>query len=318
MTTRNSYLAAAAAIAATTATATYAQDFPSGPITIVHGSQAGAPQDVMLRELAQSLETVAGVSVVVDPRPGGSGQVAMARVRGQAADGHTIFSDGTGITAILQMDGAAYSMEDFRPLYRIQLDPFALYVNANSPFESVDDFVQAMRDAPDDIRVGGFGTGTPFQFIALTLAEAAGVEPNWVPYNSGADAITAVMAGDLEVAISNISVYGRFRENTRIIAVSSEDRVAAFDYIPTFVDQDYSIVRYHWRGMFLHGDTPDDITESLHALLGQAVASPEFQDYLERTSTLAGSMTLEEYQQMLDEQAASDRERMIELGMIGG
>lgn len=316
MTYRNGLLAAAAA--ACVATAGFAQDYPSKPITIIHGSQAGAPQDGMLRELAQSMERVAGVSVVVEPRPGGSGQVAMARVRGQAPDGYTIFSDGTGITAILQMEGAAYSLDDFRPLYRIQLDPFALYVNNESKFQSVDDFVQAMRDTPEEIRVGGFGTGTPFHFIALSLAEGADTELNWVPYSSGADAITAVMAGDLDVAISNISVYGRFRENTKILAVSSADRVAAFDHIPTFLEQDYPIERYHWRGMLVDSRTPDDLTERLHTIVGEAVASPEFQEYLAQTSTLDGGMTLEEYQQMLDEQAASDRAIMIKLGMIGG
>jgi len=316
MTYRNSFLAAFAATCV--ATAGFADDFPSRPITIVHGSQAGAPQDGMLRELAQSMERVAGVSVVVEPRPGGSGQVAMARVKGQASDGYTIFSDGTGITAILQMDGAAYSMDDFRPLYRIQLDPFALYVHRDSSLQSVDVFLQAMRDAPEEIRVGGFGTGTPFHFIALTLAEDAETQLNWVPYNSGADAITAVMANDLDVAISNISVFDRFQENTRILAVSSADRVAAFDHIPTFLEQDYSIMRYHWRGMFLDADTPDDVTERLHEIIGEAVASSEFQGYLARTSTLDGGMSLEEYQQMLDEQAESDRAIMIQLGMIGG
>ena len=316
MTLRNGFLAAVAA--ACFATAGYAQESPSQPITIVHGSQAGAPQDGMLRELAQSIERVAGVSVVVEPRPGGSGQVAMAHVRGQAADGYTIFSDGTGITAILQMDSAAYALDDFRPLYRIQLDPFALYVNKDSSFQSVDDFVQAMRDTPEEIRIGGFGTGTPFHFIALGLAEDAEAEPNWVPYNSGADAITAVMADDLDVAISNVSVFGRFQENTRLLAVSSAERVAAFDHIPTFLEQDYPIMRYHWRGMFLDARTPDDVTEQLHSIIGEAVASPEFQDFLARTSTLDGSMTLDEYQQMLDEQAASDRAIMIQLGMIEG
>ncbi|MWD26064.1 hypothetical protein E0K89_001045 [Aquicoccus sp. SCR17] len=315
MTHRNT-LAAVAAAAAFAATVSHAQDFPSQPITINHGSAAGANQDVMLRELAQALEGVAGVPVVVEPRPGGSGQVAMARVQGQAPDGHTIFSDGTGITAILQMEGASYSMDDFRPLYRIQLDPLAIYVDDDSSMGSVDELLEAMRAAPADIRIGGYGTATPFQFMALTLAEAAGVEPNWVPYNSGADAITAVMAGDLEVAISNISAYDRFRENTHVIAVSSDERVEGHDDVATLIEQGYPIERYHWRGMFVHGDTPDDVTESLHQLIDEAVATPRFQDYLKRTSTLSGSMTRDAFQTMLEEQASSDRERMLQLGLI--
>src|SRR5699024_1479897 len=108
-----------------------ADTFPNKPIKIVHGSSAGAPQDVMLRRLAPLLEKYAGVSVVVEPRPGGSGQAAMAYLKGQKADGYTVLSDGTGITSILQLPGAAHAWDDFQPLYRMQLDPFALYVKGD-------------------------------------------------------------------------------------------------------------------------------------------------------------------------------------------
>lgn len=317
MAIRNRNLVAASVSFVFVVTGSFAQDFPSRPIKIVHGSDAGAPQDVMLRELAQHMQQATGVSVVVEPRPGGSGQVAMAAVIGQPADGHTIFSDGTGFTAILQMEGAAYSIDSFRPLYRIQLDPFALYVSKDGDFGSLEEFVHAMRDNPGEVRIGGYGTGTPFQFTSLTLAEEGRVELTWVPYNSGTDAITAVMAGDLEAAMSNISVFERFQESTSILAVSAAERVEAFDHIPTFLEQGYPIERYHWRGMLVDADTPDVVVEQLHAIIGEAVATNDFQSFLARTSTLDGTMSVAEFESMVTEQAASDKERLTALGMIG-
>lgn len=293
-----------------------AAEYPSEPIKIVHGSSAGAPQDVMLRELAQAMEKAAGVPVVVEPRPGGTGQVAMAYLSGQPADGHTIFSDATGITSVLQMPGSAYDWTDFEPVYRIQLDPFALYVRRDGEYQSLEDLVAAMEANPEQIRIGGYGTASPHQFTALALADEAGVEFTWVPHNSGTDAIAAVMAGDLEAAMSNISVYNRFKDNTEVVAITSDERLESFPDTPTFQEQGYPIARYHWRGMFAKDGTPDEVLDRLHEIVGEAVESEAFQQYLAGTATIDGSMSRADFQAMLEEQAASDRSRMIELGMI--
>ncbi len=291
-------------------------EFPSGPIKIVHGSSAGAPQDVMVRRLASEMEVVAGVPVVVEPRPGGTGQLAMAYLKGQAPDGHTIFNDATGITSVLQLPGAAHKWTDFQPLYRIQLDPFALYTKRDGAYPTLDALLAAMREKPGQIRVGGYGTGSPHQITTLMLAELAGVEPTWVPFSSGGDAINAVMAGDIEAAMSNISVYGRFKERTQVVAVTSEDRVAAHPDVPTFRELGNDLARYHWRGMFVHGDTPGAIVDKLYQIVDAAVNSEDFQKYLAESSTLQGSMTNAEFQSLLEDQAVADEKMLKSLGML--
>ena len=118
-----------------------------GPIRIIHGSNAGAPQDVMLRILAEELQKALGEPVIVDPRPGAEGQIAMTALKQAPADGRTIFSDGTGITSILQIPGAQHKWTDFEPLYRIQLDPFALYARRGK-YADLKTFVVEMRRSP--------------------------------------------------------------------------------------------------------------------------------------------------------------------------
>ena len=290
--------------------------FPAGPIKIVHGSSAGAPQDVMVRRLATQMEVVAGVPVVVEPRPGGTGQLAMAYLKGQPADGHTIFNDATGITSVLQLPGAAHEWTDFTPLYRIQLDPFALYTKREGDYPTLDSLLAAMKENPGKIRVGGYGTGSPHQITTLMLAELAGVEPTWVPFSSGGDAINAVMAGDIEAAMSNISVYGRFKERTQVVAVTSEDRVDAHPDVSTFSELGHDLARYHWRGMFVHGDTPDAIVEKLYQIVDKAVNSEDFQAYLADSSTLQGSMSAAAFMSLLEDQAVADEKMLKSLGML--
>ncbi len=309
-------LAAAAAAALALVQPAAADEFPSKPVKIVHGSAVGAPQDVMLRVLAEELEAAGGQPFVVESRPGGSGQVAMAYLKGQPADGYTIMNDGTGITAILQLPGAAHDWRDFKPIYRIQLDPFALYVKRDGNYGSLEDLVADMKARPGEIRIGGYGTGSPHQLTTLALADAAGVEVVWVPYNSGSDAIAAVMAGDLEAAMSNISVYGRFKEPTEVIAITAEERVDAHPEVPTLREEGYDIARYHWRGIIADKDIPDEVAEQLYAVIDKAVKSEGFQEYLTKSSTLAGTMSLAEFQEMLNGQAESDRATLIKLKMI--
>jgi putative tricarboxylic transport membrane protein len=316
MLNRITAIAAVAASALLLSTAVGAADFPSGPIKIVHGSSAGAPQDVMVRRLATSMEAIAGVPVVVEPRPGGTGQVAMAYLKGQAADGHTIFNDATGITSVLQLPGAAHKWTDFKPLYRIQLDPFALYTSRDSDHATLDALLAAMKDKPGQIRVGGYGTGSPHQITTLIMAELAGVEATWVPFSSGGDAINAVMSGDIEAAMSNISVYGRFKERTQVVAVTSEERVAAHSEVPTFVELGHDLARYHWRGMFVHGDTPDDTVDKLYAILDEAMQSEDFQNYLSESSTLEGTMSQADFRALLEQQAVADEKMLKSLGML--
>ncbi|WP_373086579.1 Bug family tripartite tricarboxylate transporter substrate binding protein [Sneathiella sp.] len=293
-----------------------ADEYPSRPIKIVHGSSAGAPQDVMLRKLAESMTKAAGVAVVVEPRPGGTGQVAMAYLKGQAADGYTIFSDATGITSVLQLPGAAYKWTDFTPLYRIQLDPFALYVKRDGKYASLKDLLKDMKAHPEEVRIGGYGTGSPHQLTALFLADEADVQLNWVPYKSGSDAIAAVMAGDLDAAMSNISVYNRFKEKTLVIGVTSEERVKAHPDVPTIDEQGFKLARYHWRGMFVNNGTDPAVVDKLYAIVDKGVNSEEFQAYLTKSSTLQGTMSRADFVKMLEVQAANDAVTLKKIGMI--
>lgn len=293
-------------------------DFPQRPIRVTHTSNPGAPIDVMMRNLATEMEKIAGVPVIVEGRPGGSGQVAIAYLRGQPADGYTIHTDATGITAIMQLPGAAFKIEDVMPLYRVQLDPFALYVRRDGDYQTLEDLLVDMAERGQRIRIGGFGTGSPHQLATLEMAKQAGVEVRWVQYNSGGDAVADVMSGDLEAAMSNIAIYQRFIDRTQVLAHTSAERIADFPDVPTFAERGLDLTRYHWRGNFVHSDTPPEIAERLFEIIDQAARSVSFQDYLRTTSTIFGGIPRAEFATIIDEQYQSDRQVLIELNMIQG
>ncbi len=307
--------AVAMAVAAVCTMPARGQNFPAHPILIVHGSKPGAPQDVMLRVLAAQMAKVLGVGVDVQGRPGGSGQAAMGYMMGQPPNGYTIFSDATGITAILQLPGAAFKWTELQPVYRMQLDPFALYVKKGK-FNSLKDLFADAKAHPGAVHIGGYGVGSPHQISTLLLAQQAGVKIAWVPFDSGTKAIAAALGDNIDAAMSNISVYKSFKGKVTVLGVSSAESIAQFPEVPTFKSQGYNLVRYHWRGMFVRKGTPMAIVDKLYKAVGEAVKSPDFVKYLKNTSTLDGSMTIPEFESLLQEQAKSDRVMLKQVGML--
>ena len=289
---------------------------PSGPIRILHGSAPGAPQDIMLRILAEEMARSLARTVLVEARPGANGQIAMNLLKQAPADGSVILSDGTGITSILQLPGAQHRWQDFEPLTRLQLDPFALYVKKGGAFPDFAAFAAAMRRQGEGVRIGGFATGSPHQISTMQLATLLGARFTWVPYDSGSKAITAVMGEHIEASMSNISIYGALRDTTTILAHTGESRVEPFGEVPTFRELGLDLARYHWRGMFMRRGVGQGQVEQMKTWVDAAVRTPRFRAYLRDTGTLEGTMDRAAYAAMLEQQAADDTRILRELGLL--
>jgi tripartite-type tricarboxylate transporter receptor subunit TctC len=284
-------------------------------VRIVHGSNPGAPQDVMLRILADEMSKVSGRTVIVDPKPGASGQLAMSVLKQSPADGNTLLAEGTGITSILQLPGHLHEWTDFEPLYRVQLDPFALYALPQR-YKDFAAFAEDMRVKKDHVRIGGYAIGGPFQLVMMQLSRRVGGDFSWIPYDSGGKAIAAVIGDQIEGAVSNVSVAGTFTPRTKILAQTGEARLAELPDVPTFKELGIDIVKYHWRGFFIKKGTPDALIERNYAMVKAGVASARFQKYLKESGTIEGTISRAAMAEMLAEQARNDTQLLKQLKMI--
>jgi tripartite-type tricarboxylate transporter receptor subunit TctC len=285
------------------------------PLRILHGSNAGAPQDVMLRILADEMSKVSGRPVIVDAKPGASGQIAMAALKQAPADGNTIFSDGTGITSILQLPGHLHQWADFEPLYRIQLDPFAIYVLP----ERYKDFASLAKDMKinkDGVRIGGYAVGGPFQLVLMQIADKINGNFSWIAYDSGSKAVVAVMGDQIEAAMSNVSIAGTYLPKAKIVVQTGETRLAQLPDVPTLKELGIDMVRYHWRGMFIKKGTPESLIDDNFKLINTAIKSPRFQAYLKESGTIDGSMSRLAMKEMLADQAKMDYALLRKLDLV--
>jgi tripartite-type tricarboxylate transporter receptor subunit TctC len=284
-------------------------------IRIVHGSNAGAPQDVMLRILADEMGKASGRTILVEPKPGASGQLAMSVLKQSAADGNTLLAEGTGITSILQLPGRLHEWTDFEPLYRVQLDPFALYALPQR-FKDFAAFAEEMRIKKDYVRIGGYAIGGPFQLVMMQVSRRVNGDFTWISYDSGGKALAAGIGEQIEGAISNVSVAGTFTPRTKILAQTGEARLQQMPDVPTLKELGIDIVKYHWRGLFIKKGTPDALIERNYAMVKAGVTSARFQKYLRESGTIEGTMSRPAMSDMLAEQAQNDTQLLKQLKMI--
>jgi len=270
---------------------------------------------VMLRILADEISKASGRSVIVEPKPGASGQLAMSFLKQAPADGNTLLAEGTGITSILQLPGRLHEWTDFEPLYRVQLDPFALYALPQK-FKDFGAFAEEMRVKKDHVRIGGYAIGGPFQMVMMQLSRRVDGDFSWIPYDSGGKAIAAVIGEQIEGAVSNVSVAGTFTPRTKILAQSGEARLAQLPDVPTFKELGIDIVKYHWRGLFIKKGTPEALIERNYAMIKAGVTSARFQKYLKDSGTIEGTISRTAMADMLTEQARNDTQLLKQLKMI--
>lgn len=260
-----------------------AQSFPDRPVTLVLSSGSGSSVDVMARTLAKVAEQELGQPVVVSNKPGGDGAIAMTELLSKPADGYTLWAATKTFPVSINTNLKQFKVGDFSPLVRVQVDPFAIAVQASSPWKTLGELIAAGKGKP--VNVGGFGSASPHGLFNYLLAKDSGSQLNWVPFQSGNKAITALLGGHLDAVISNpSSMMSQVKAGKlRILAVATEERTKNLPDVPTFRESGVSLVDSQWRGIFVKAGTPPEIVAKLDTAFKKAIASDEFQAYLVKT-----------------------------------
>src|SRR5262249_47550900 len=145
-------------------------------------TSAGAPLDVMMRQLGKQLGEIFHQTVVVENRSGGSGAAAMATLMKEAADGYNILSTTSSMSFTMATGRIAFGPKDFTVLPAIQAEPSAVAVRADSPFKTLVQLVGYFRDHADKLTVGGFSAAGFHQFVFYRLQQEGKFTADWIPF----------------------------------------------------------------------------------------------------------------------------------------
>jgi tripartite-type tricarboxylate transporter receptor subunit TctC len=281
---------AIAALFAVLAAGTYAQQYPARPITLLCWSAAGSPVDIYARVMAKLLSAEFGQNVVVENRTGGSGIIMVNTLLRAPADGYIVAANTITLAALFSEPAANFKLDELQMIARSQVDPYGLIVHTSTPFRTIDELVAFARKKPNFINIGGPFTISGHRVAWEVFAEAARFKTNWVPYQGGGPALTAVAGGHIDAAATNPGNVKPFIEagKVRVLAISSDKRLEDFPDVPTYKERGWDVVRYQWRGIMARAGTPQPVINRLASAIQKAQQTAEWKNYLRQVVQLDG------------------------------
>lgn len=288
---------------ALTASAMAQDKFPSKDITFVVQAAAGGASDRTSRAIASELEKDLGVSVIVENRPGASGTVAFAHVAEQPADGYTI-GFGPVEFAIAEHIGYDFNREDYTYLGQVMNSPVVLAVAANSPYNTLADFIEAAKTK--ELSVSNSGAASAFAATAFTLAQMTGAKITPVPFDGGAPAVAAALGNHVDAVTAGAGeTAAAFADGSlKVLAIFDENEHPRFPGVKTAAEQGYDLSFGAWGGVYGPAGIPDDVKAILEESIKKAAASQTFLDAVTPAGILPAYKSGDEWKAFVDAEAA--------------
>lgn len=289
-------------------------DYPTKDITIVWSSGAGSGGDIFLRNLAESLSKYFNVNVVVENRTGASGANAWNYIKGSKGDGYTILgTSATLISAPILVDiGVSY--KDFVPVAQMFIEPQFVYVNADSPLNTIQDLITYELENPKELSWATATPGSKDNIPLEMIYNKTGIEPNTVSFESGTEALTQVVGGHIDVAIGEYSsLRGQLEAGElKILVALTAERYDKLSDVPTMTESGWDVVSNFPRGIVAPPGTPEEIVDILVEALEASYEHEEFKKVYEEQGLMPAFAAKEDFTKNLDELDAFVRSLLTE------
>ena len=294
---------AAALAAALAAPAAFAQAFPTKPVRLMVGANAGGGTDIIARMLAEKMADGLKGTYVVENKPGASNTIAADLTAKAAPDGHTLLvATNTGQAIAPHLIKLGFDpIKDLVPVGLVVTVPNVLVVGAGVPANNVRELVALMKAKPGDFKYASSGVGSTQHIAGEGFNLAAGVQSIHVPYKGSSQAHLDVIAGNVEImfdttssAMSQIKA-GKFKA----LALTTSSRSAELPNVPTLAEAGVSGFEMStWYGLFVTGGTPPDVVAKLQGELARILKLPDVQAKLKGLGGEVGTLTPEQFSQL--------------------
>jgi tripartite-type tricarboxylate transporter receptor subunit TctC len=294
---------AAAAAGLVFATATAAQaDFPERPVQMIVPWGPGGGSDIQMRVVANHAEPHLGQPIPIINLPGVSGTLGLADARDREADGYTIAQIHEGLLVSYHTGMSDVHIRDFEPIASFTSSPQFLVVNAQSEWETFEDFIAYAEANPGALRVGVTLAGTPHLHAAM-IEDATGVEFSYVGHEGTGERVRALVGGHIDAIIGDVSSVQEFVENNdlRYLVAGSIERHPAAPDVPTLTELGFDIELSNNRGLYAPAGTPEERIEALEAAFANLAEDEAFIAAIEATGADMVYRGREEYREYMDQ-----------------
>ena len=278
------------------ATLRYIVPFPPGGLT-----------DVMARLVGQQLAERWKVTVVIDNKPGGNGQIGADAAAKSAPDGTTLLAITlTHAANVTLFPKAPFNfVKDLRPVALMAGSPMLVVVPAASKIQSFQDLIAAAKSGK--LNAGSSGNGSPTHLALALFNELAKTEIQHVPYKGGAPSMTDLIGGQLDVVFSNFpeSIAHVKSGKLRALAIASSARHLAVPEVPTTAEAGMpTLLVENWTAMMAPAGTPDAVVAKLGAEIVKILASPEIEERARTQGFRVDARAAERFAPFLDDEIA--------------
>ena len=288
---------------------TSAAPYPNKPIRMIAPSGAGGPVDVICRAVSQGLGEVLVQQLVVENRVGAAGLIGTETVVKSAPDGYTLlfgFSGPLAIVPNLNPNTPYDPQRDLVAISQVAAAPYVLLVHPSVPAKSVKQLVTLAKSRPGKMNFGSGGTGVGIHMAGELFKVAAGVNIVHVPYKGAAPAMTALMAGEVDMMFNGMSPAIPHIKSGRVraLAVGGAKRSSLLPELPTVKEAGFEFNTEGWYGILAPRGTPPAIITRLHEATVRALAGPELKGILAKMAVeTVGSLPADFARQIRDESA---------------
>jgi tripartite-type tricarboxylate transporter receptor subunit TctC len=290
----NGLRATIAVLAALAASHSLAQQtYPSRTITIIAPFSPGTGIDILARTFGQRLGERWNVPVVVENKPGASGNIGTELAARAAGDGYTLMMTATtfALNPALSKKARYDPLKSFAPVSLVATGVLWFAIGPNTKADSISEFVALAKASPGKLNYASSGNGTP-QHLTMELFKLnAKVDITHVPYKGAAEATKDLAGGYVDAMILPVHTIAALvhAKKVRLLAVLSDKRSAVFPTVPTFREAGYPGVDSSvWYGLMAPAATSPEIVHKLNREINAILALPEVSDILGKQGLVPG------------------------------
>src|SRR4029079_9284719 len=259
-----------------------AQPWPAKAIKIIVPCPPGGTSDILARALSPGLQAAFGQAIVVENKPGATGNVGADFVAKAPADGYTLLLADIGSLAISPSVFSSLPFDpvkDFAPVVMVAYSPHLLAVHPSLTAKEARKRIALAKAKPNSLNFAVSGIGGANHLAGVDFAQRAGIKWTYVPYTVASQSLTDMVGGQSQVMFNGmLATYPFVKDNKlKALAISSAKRFSSVPYIRTVAEAAGMPVfgTGSYQGMVAPAGTPPEIVNKLHATITQILGTPD-------------------------------------------
>jgi len=257
-----------------------AQDWPTKPIEVVVGFPPGGGTDMISRAISDVGAKYLGQPLVVNNKPGATGIIGSQYVHSSKPDGYTLLvAGGSETVSVPNFKSLPFNpITDFDPIIRLMIERIGFYVRTDSPWKSMQEFVEDAKKNPEKYTYATSGVGGLHHATVMVTEKRTGIRLTHVPHKGGAETLAALAGGHVNVAMASPNeAYALVRGGrVRCLAITSLTRSPTEPNTPFMRELGYDVYIENQKGFVFPKGVPQPIRQKLHDALKKAYDDPQF------------------------------------------